>query len=123
MRTPQLVVMSLLVVVTTLGCSKEEKNTSTPAPATQPLSTGATAPTPPSTTMGEKVDDATITAKVKASLLADSIVKGTDVNVDTMGGVVTLKGAVSSQNQIDQALKIAMTTEGVASVQNHLTIK
>jgi hyperosmotically inducible protein len=69
---------------------------------------------------GPTINDATITARVKAKLLADSI---TGTTVDTTGGVVTLTGAVSSADQRAKAEKHAQETEGVKSVKNELVVK
>ena len=69
------------------------------------------------------IDDATITAKVKAALLHAADVKGTDLNVNTVNGAVTLKGSVESQAQTDRAVQIARASEGVREVNNQLTVK
>ena len=65
----------------------------------------------------QPVDDTWITTKVKSSLLADADVSGLDINVDTLNGVVTLRGQVESQAQIDTATRIAREIEGVTDVQ------
>ena len=64
----------------------------------------------------QPIDDTWITTKVKSSLLADSDVAGLDINVDTLNGVVTLRGEVDSQAQIDEATRIARDIEGVTNV-------
>ena len=64
----------------------------------------------------QPVDDTWITTKVKSSLLADSDVSGLDINVDTLNGVVTLRGQVESQAQADEATRIAREIEGVTNV-------
>ena len=46
-------------------------------------------------TVGETIDDATITTRVKTSLLNDPAVAGLSIDVDTFKGVVTLSGRVS----------------------------
>lgn len=105
--------------------------TPTPAPSAQPETTpAAPAPVTPSGTSassdqlpGSVVDDTVITTKVKTALLADSDVKGLDVNVDTVKAIVTLNGAVNNQTQIDRAGKLATDVPGVKSVINNLTIK
>ena len=66
------------------------------------------------------VDDAAITTKVKAALLADDQVKGTQINVDTNGGTVKLTGTVDSATQVQRALEIAKGVNGVAKVENNL---
>ena len=57
-----------------------------------------------------------ITAKVKSELLADSIAKGMDVNVETVHGVVVLKGTLANQDAIDHVKDIAEKVKGVKSV-------
>lgn len=73
-------------------------------------------------TVGETIDDGVITTKVKSALLADDIVKGLDINVDTMNGTVTLNGTVDNQSQADRAVEISKGIEGVANVQSNLTV-
>ncbi|MEM9058729.1 MAG: BON domain-containing protein, partial [Pseudomonadota bacterium] len=68
------------------------------------------------------VDDGTITASVKARLVADKYVSGFAINVDTYQGVVTLTGDVSSYVARDQALRIAGAVNGVASVVDRIAV-
>lgn len=70
----------------------------------------------------QQVDDAALTAKVKAQLIADGRVSPTRVNVDTAGGVVTLKGIVPTQAEKNAAEEIARRVEGVKSVTSQLTV-
>jgi len=72
---------------------------------------------------GKYVDDAWITAKVKALLLKDEGAKGLGVNVKTHKGTVQLSGWVKNEAQIAQAEKIAHSVEGVKGVKNDLRIK
>lgn len=72
---------------------------------------------------GKYIDDAVITAKVKALILKDEGVKGLDVNVETHQGMVQLAGWVASPTQIAQAEKIARSVEGVKGVRNALLVK
>ena len=76
-----------------------------------------------STTVGNKVDDSIITAKVKAALIGDEVIKSTDIAVVTRKGEVQLSGFVNSQTQIDRAVLIAKAIEGVTSVNNEMAIK
>lgn len=62
------------------------------------------------------VSDSWITTKVKSELLADNVSKGFDVSVDTMNGVVVLKGSLANQDAIDHVKDIAAKIEGVKSV-------
>lgn len=75
------------------------------------------------TTIGTKIDDGIITAQVKAALMADDSVKSADISAVTRDGIVQLSGFVNNQPQIDRALEVARTIEGVSSVSNQMTIK
>ena len=76
-----------------------------------------------SRTVGNKVDDGIVTAKVKAALIGDEVIKSTDIAVATRKGEVQLSGFVNSQTQIDRAVLIARGIEGVNSVNNEMVIK
>jgi hyperosmotically inducible periplasmic protein len=65
---------------------------------------------------GEVIDDALITAKVKASLAADPQVSALAIDVDTANGVVTLTGVVSSEPERLRAIQLAQGIAGVKRV-------
>ena len=69
------------------------------------------------------IDDATITAKVKEAILADSLLKVLEVKVDTTHGVVLLSGAVDNKTQEAEAVKVAGKINGVVSVTDNMSIK
>ena len=69
---------------------------------------------------GPAVSDATVTARVKAKLLADGV---TGTTVDTTDGVVTLAGSVAGDDQKAKAERDARETEGVKCVKNELIVK
>ena len=71
----------------------------------------------------QTVDDGTITAQVKTALLADDMVKGTDVKVETYRGVVQLSGFVDNAEQARQAVTLAQKVDGVVSVKNDMRVK
>ncbi|HYD63698.1 MAG TPA: BON domain-containing protein [Noviherbaspirillum sp.] len=71
---------------------------------------------------GQMIDDATITSKVKAALLADPEVAGLKINVDTSNGKVTLKGEVKTMALWRKAESLARGVEGVQAVNNQLVI-
>jgi hyperosmotically inducible protein len=73
--------------------------------------------------VGNKVDDGIITAKVKSALLADPNVKSFDIAVVTRKGEVQLSGFVDNQTQIDEATAIVNKIEGVTKIDNELSIK
>ena len=68
------------------------------------------------------LDDATVTAKVKAKLIADPEVAGVHIDVDTTDGRVTLNGKVASADQKAEAEKLASHTEGVKSILNLIQV-
>jgi hyperosmotically inducible protein len=71
----------------------------------------------------EYFSDSWITTKVKAELVSDSIVKSSEVNVETFKGQVQLSGFVSSAAAMDQAVLVAGNVDGVTSVKNDMRIK
>lgn len=73
-------------------------------------------------TPGEYIDDATITAKVKASFADDSLVKGRNISVRTDKGVVDLTGTVGSDRELDRATALATKVKSVNAVHNNLKI-
>ncbi len=89
------------------------------APATTPA-----APTAPTAdrSVGQSIDDAGITAKVKMALAAEKDVSATSINVDTLQGNVTLSGQVTNQSEVARALDVARRIDGVKSVDSKLTV-
>jgi hyperosmotically inducible protein len=68
------------------------------------------------------VSDSWITSKTKIALFADERVKGTQVSVDTKGGVVHLRGKVDSDEAKQAAAEVAGGIEGARSVKNDLQV-
>src|ERR671918_732414 len=73
-------------------------------------------------TVGEAIDDTTITTRVKTAMLNDPDVGGLRIDVDTFKGVVTLSGRVKSQAEKDQAVALARTVSGVTQVKDSLQV-
>ena len=73
-------------------------------------------------TIGETIDDTTITTRVKTAMLNDPAVGGLGIDVDTYKGVVTLSGRVKSQAEHDQALALAHRIDGVTEVKDALQV-
>ena len=69
------------------------------------------------------IDDAEITAKVKAAIFAEPGLKTLQISVNTMKGVVTLSGSVDSSPSSDMAKVLAGAVSGVKEVKNRLVIK
>jgi hyperosmotically inducible protein len=74
-------------------------------------------------TVGETIDDATVTTRVKTALLNDPDVGGLRIDVDTFKGVVTLSGRVKSKTEEDKAVAIARKISGVSNVKSTLQIE
>lgn len=68
------------------------------------------------------VSDSWITGKTKMALYADERVSGTQVNVDTKDGMVTLRGKVDSAEAKSAAESVAKGIDGVKSVKNELQV-
>ncbi len=73
-------------------------------------------------TIGETLDDATITTRVKTALLNDTSVTATDIDVNTSAGIVTLSGQVRSKAEADRIVQRARTVPGVKDVRSQLKI-
>jgi hyperosmotically inducible periplasmic protein len=72
---------------------------------------------------GAYFDDKATTAKVKADLFSDPVVRGSEVKVKTYQGKVQLSGFVDTQQQKDRAAEIARRINGVQWVKNDLIVK
>lgn len=92
-----------------------------PVSVTPPVAPNPATATSPS--IGNTVDDALITTKVKSILLADPDIKGLAIAVETRKGEVLLSGFASSQAQIDRAIDIARRTDHVKGVENRISLK
>jgi len=66
--------------------------------------------------------DAKISTVITTRYLFNSEVSGTDIDVDTDNGVVTLKGTVESEAEKQLAINIAKNAEDVHNVVDELTI-
>jgi len=73
-------------------------------------------------TVGEFMDDAMITAKVKEALMTDDLLKVTQIEVTTVDGVVKLNGSLASEQLIAKAVALAVSQKNVKSVQNELHV-
>jgi hyperosmotically inducible protein len=74
-------------------------------------------------TVGETIDDATITTRVKTAFINDPLVGGLRIDVDTFKGVVTLSGRVKSKDEEQKAIQIARKISGVVDVKSTLQIQ
>lgn len=72
--------------------------------------------------VGDTIDDATITTRVKTALLNDPDVGGLRIDVDTTMGVVTLSGVARTPSEEQQAVAIARRIPGVKDVKSTLVV-
>ena len=70
----------------------------------------------------EAVGDAAITSEAKLKFAADDTVKALNIDVDTNNGVVTLRGTVNSKAELNQAVRLAKSVDGVKKVISELEI-
>lgn len=72
--------------------------------------------------MGDKVEDAVITASVKTEIAKDADLSALHINVDTDNGNVALRGTAPSLTAKEHATTLAAAVKGVTSVDNKLSI-
>ena len=74
-------------------------------------------------TAGEKIDDASITALVKMSLLYHRSTSALKTSVTTKKGIVTLSGKASNTAELNLATKYANDVNGVKEVKNRMSVE
>jgi len=82
----------------------------------------ANTPATSSPTIGDKIDDASITAQVKSSLLSHHSTSAMHTGVTTTDGVVTLSGVAKNDAEKSLVTKLATDINGVTSVINNMTV-
>jgi hyperosmotically inducible protein len=78
---------------------------------------------PTSETMGDKMDDASITSQVKFALLSHTSTSALKTKVVTTDGVVRVTGDAKSQAEKSLVTKLAQDVRGTKSVTNDMTVK
>jgi hyperosmotically inducible periplasmic protein len=71
---------------------------------------------------GTAVKDSWITMKISSQFVPEDALEGSDIDVDTSNGVVTLNGMVATEAGRAKANAIAKATDGVKSVNDRLRI-
>ena len=72
---------------------------------------------------GEYVDDTVITTKVKTAIFNEPSLKSSEINVETFKGAVQLSGFVKYQADINKAVEVTRSVNGVKSVTNDMRLK
>jgi hyperosmotically inducible protein len=68
------------------------------------------------------ITDSWITMKIHSQFIPENVLEGSDIDVDTNAGVVTLKGTVPTEAARARAIALAKATDGVKSVTDQLRI-
>jgi osmotically-inducible protein OsmY len=79
-------------------------------------------PAQPNETISEKIDDASITAQIKSSLMSHRSTSAMKTKVSTADGVVTLSGIAKNDAEKSLVTKLVNDINGVKSVVNNMTI-
>ena len=74
-------------------------------------------------TAGAAIDEGALTAKIKAKMVLDDLVKARAINVTTTGSTVTVSGSVHSRQEQERAVQLAKETDGVTRVIDRLVIR
>jgi len=72
---------------------------------------------------GETIQDGSITAAIKMKFANDELVSASKIDVDTNSGNVTLNGTAKSQAEVDRAVQLAKSVDGVKSVHSNLVVQ
>ncbi len=86
------------------------------------LTTAGCAVTRDQESVGQYVDDTTLTTRVKSKFAADPTVSAMSIGVETMKGVVQLSGFAKNSEERAMAEKLARETSGVKAVRNDIAI-
>ena len=68
------------------------------------------------------LSEGALTAKIKAKMALDDLVKARAISVETTGSVVTLSGRVASSAERERAVRLARETAGITKVVDRLEI-
>jgi osmotically-inducible protein OsmY len=83
----------------------------------------AKTPAKPVESIGGKIDDASITAQVKSSLMSHRSTSALKTKVTTTDGVVTVSGIAKNAAEKSLVTKLVTDIDGVVSVVNNMTIE
>jgi osmotically-inducible protein OsmY len=72
--------------------------------------------------VAEVIDDASITAEVRATLAAHRSTRDAGAKIQAADGVVTIQGVARSEAERDSVTRLAADVEGVLRVVNRMTL-
>lgn len=73
--------------------------------------------------ISDSIEEGSLTAKIKAKMVLDDLVKARSIDVSTEGTTVTIAGTVHSPQERDRALALAKETAGVTKVVDALVLQ
>lgn len=73
-------------------------------------------------TVGEYIDDAHVTAAVKAKFVESKAVAASSISVETLNGTVLLSGFAKNMTEKMEAERLAYQVRGVKAVKNEITV-
>lgn len=73
-------------------------------------------------TLGDKIDDASITTQVKMTLLSRASTSAITTKVTTKDGVVTVSGKAQNAAEVDLVTKLVEDVDGVSAVINTMRV-
>jgi hyperosmotically inducible periplasmic protein len=74
-------------------------------------------------TVGDYVDDATITTRVKTRFAEDPQVSAMRIKVETLKGEVELSGFATSDAEKERAAEVARSVPNVKAVRNNIVVR
>ena len=87
------------------------------------LSGAGCAVTSGQSSVGQYVDDTTVTTSVKARFAEDNNVSAMRIQVETLNGMVQLSGFATSQSEKDNAGQLARAVPDVKGVTNNIIVR
>ena len=128
MKAKSAMIMAGVAALALASCSNErEEQAAAPSPppkVADAAQSQAPAPQPPAAPAAsisrDAISDSIITSRIKAGILTDPGMAGSDVSVNTDQGVVSLTGIIKSQEQAGIASAHAQRQDGVMRVDNKL---
>lgn len=85
--------------------------------------TGCVTPTHYDPDLADQIKDRGISYRVDSALEKETLFRCSGIRVETLEGVVNLRGLVDSQEQMDRAGELAGEVAGVKSVTNNIKVK
>ncbi len=87
------------------------------------LTTAGCAVTSGQSSVGQAIDDTTITTRVKAKMAEDPTVSAMRIQVETLNGLVQLSGFAVTQTEKDRAAQLARGVSDVREVRNNIIVR